>query len=294
MKIAAGTGEVRWLEVSDGRRLAWRYWPAEHCRGIVVAVHGIQSHSGWYAYSSQQLSAAGFSVCFADRRGSGLNGRERGHARHGMQLVNDLRMLCAEVLSEHPHGTPLHLLGLSWGGRIAAAAAALFPNEFSSLVLLYPGLFPLITPTWFQRLQLKLARHLEIVRHHIPIPLAEPALFTDDPAFQDFIADDPLALHTVSSSLLNAGRDLDEILQSGLSQFHAPTLVMLAANDQIIDNTATRNWLQKQALPNLKITEWPDAQHTLEFAANRDEIFKSLISWLSTQRCDFDARVLSK
>jgi alpha-beta hydrolase superfamily lysophospholipase len=280
MNAVAGTGEVHWVEASDGRRLAWRFWPAEHCRGIVLAVHGIQSHSGWYGYSSQRLSEAGFSVCFADRRGSGLNGRERGHALHGMQLVNDLRTLRAEVLSKHPPETPLHLLGLSWGGKIAAAAAALFPAEFSSLILLYPGLFPLFGPTWFQRLQLRMARQFEIVRPHVPIPLEAPSLFTDNPQFQDFIADDPLALHTVSSSLLNAGRDLDEILQSGLSEFHRPVLVMLAGGDQIIDNGATRKWLQKQALPDLKIIEWPNARHTLEFAANREEIFDSLIDWL--------------
>ena len=282
MSSPASDGEVRFVEASDGRRLAWRYWPAENCRGIILAVHGIQSHSGWYSYSSQRLSAAGFSVCFADRRGSGLNGRERGHARHGMQLVHDLRTLQKEVLSLHPPATPLHLLGLSWGAKTAAATAALFPHECSSLTLLYPGLFPLLKPTWLQRLQLRLARKLEIVRPYIPIPLEAPSLFTDDPRFQDFIAEDPLALHTVSSSLLNAGHDLDEILQTHLPAFHHPILVMLAGHDQIIDNTATRNWLERQPLKGLKIIEWPNARHTLEFAADREEIFDSLVQWLQT------------
>ena len=51
--------------VSDGRRLAWQKWPsaAASGRGYVVALHGIQSHAGWYEYSSRRLAEAGFEVC---------------------------------------------------------------------------------------------------------------------------------------------------------------------------------------------------------------------------------------
>lgn len=272
--------EIRRVPASDGRQLAFRHWQAADCRGIVLAAHGIQSHSGWYTYSSERLAEAGFDVYFADRRGSGLNGRGRGHAEHGMQLIHDLRTLRRAAVAEHPCGTPVHLLGLSWGGKIAAATAALFPDEFHSLTLLYPGLFPKLGPTWRQRLQLWLARTFEIVRPWIPIPLDNPALFTGDQSFQDFIADDPLALHTVSSSLINAGQDLDEFVRSHLRRFPGPILLMLAGDDQIIDNAATKAWLADQQLQQLTVVEWPGARHTLEFEPNRAEIFGRLTAWL--------------
>lgn len=273
--------EIRRVHASDARPLAFRHWQAAIHRGTVLAVHGIQSHSGWYSYSSERLAEAGYDVYFADRRGSGLNGRRRGHAEHGLQLIHDLRALRRIAVAEHPATSPLHLLGLSWGARIAAASAAMFPNEFSSLTLLYPGLFPKLKPTWRQRLQLQLARHLEVVRPYIPIPLEDPALFTADHGFQNFIAEDPLALHTVSSSLLNAGHDLDRIVQHHFSEFTKPTLVMLAEQDQIIDNAATNSWLSTLQHPRLTVTSWPGARHTLEFEHNREEIFRQLISWLN-------------
>jgi len=272
--------EIRRVQASDGRQLAFRHWPSAKCRGIVLAVHGIQSHSGWYTYSSERLAEAGFDVYFADRRGSGLNGRARGHAEHGQQLIHDLRTLRRTAVAEHPAATPLHLLGLSWGGKIAAATAAMFPDEFSRLILLYPGLFPRLQPTWRQRLQLQLARHFEVVRPYIPIPLEDPALFTADRTFQDFIADDPLALHTVSSSLINAGRDLDDLVLHQFSNFTKPILVMLAGDDQIIDNLATKNWLAGLQHPQLTLVDWPAARHTLEFEPKRAEIFDRLIEWL--------------
>lgn len=276
--------EIRRVHASDGRPLAFRHWQSSDCQGIVLATHGIQSHSGWYEYSSERLANAGFEVYFADRRGSGLNGRGRGHAEHGMQLIHDLRALRRIAVAEHASHTPLHLLGLSWGAKIAAATAAMFPDECNSLTLLYPGLFPKLRPNWKQSLQLRLARMLEISRPHIPIPLDNPALFTSDREYQSFIADDPLALHTVSSSLINAGRDLDAVIREKIRKFNRPTMLMLAGNDQIVDNDTTKHWLSKQHLPQLTVIEWPTARHTLEFEPNRAEIFDQLIDWLPHAR----------
>ena len=85
---------------SDGYRLKYRHWAPVNPRGIVIALHGIQSHSGWYDYSSRRLADAGFAVYFPDRRGSGLNGFQRGHAAHAMRLVNDVRALRELAINE--------------------------------------------------------------------------------------------------------------------------------------------------------------------------------------------------
>lgn len=271
---------------SDGYRLKFRHWAPENPRGIVIALHGIQSHSGWYDYSSRRMAEAGFAVYFPDRRGSGLNGFQRGHAAHAMRLVNDVRSLRQLAVDEHRCGDAathlsITILGLSWGGKLAAALAALYPTEFDRLILLYPGLVTRIRPTWYQLLQLNMARDLEIVKHHIPIPLEDPALFTQVPEWQSFIANDPLALHTVSSSFLNAGRELDRLLKIHASKIIHPTLLMLAENDAIIDNAAVRQRVNQFGTRKLKTQVYAAARHTLEFEPNREEVFGDLIEWLS-------------
>ena len=280
---------IREYIASDGYRLKFRHWAPENPRGIVIALHGIQSHSGWYEYSSRRLAEAGFAVYFPDRRGSGLNGLQRGHATHAMRLVNDVRSLRQLAVNEISCGTsgtssrlPITVLGISWGGKLAAALAGMFPAEFDRLGLLYPGLIAKIGPTWSQILRLNLARTFEIVKRHIPIPLDDPALFTQVPEWQSFIANDPLALHTITSSFLNAGRELDRLWKIYRLQIQLPTLLMLAENDAIIENTAVRHQVSQLGTHQLTVKVYPGARHTLEFEPNRDVVFDDLISWLST------------
>ncbi|MEJ7594374.1 MAG: alpha/beta fold hydrolase [Planctomycetaceae bacterium] len=277
---------IRSFTASDGYRIQFRHWKAPGPRGIVVALHGIQSHSGWYAASCQAMTDAGFDVYFADRRGSGLNGFQRGHAAHGMRLINDVRALATLARNEQQASSvvgsslPLIIMGISWGGKIAAAAAATFPKEFNGLAMLYPGLHTRICPNAWQRFRLNLARRFEITRIDIPIPLRAPELFTDTLEWQQFIANDPLALHTVTSSLLNAGRDLDRLIAERAADIQCPVLLMLAGRDRIIDNPKTRVLLTRFGTNHLTSVCYPDACHTLEFEPDRIAIFSDLTEWL--------------
>jgi alpha-beta hydrolase superfamily lysophospholipase len=121
---------------------------------------------------------------------------------------------------------------------------------------------------------------LEIVKHHIPIPLEDPALFTQVPEWQSFIANDPLALHTVSSSFLNAGSELDRIVRTHGVRIIQPTLLMLAEDDAIIDNEAVRQRVNQFGTRQLRTQVYAAARHTLEFEPNREEVFGDLVDWL--------------
>lgn len=269
----------RHIEASDGVRLHFRHWPALHPTGVVVALHGIQSHSGWYEYSSERMAESGQDVYFADRRGSGLNGKARGHADHGARLINDVRQLVRLARRERPN-LPITLLGISWGGKTAAALTATFPNEVDRLALLYPGLFPRLTPNRWQRFKLNFARRHDVRFADVRIPLDNPALFTSEPSHQEFIRNDPIALHFVTSGLLNAGRDLDLAIQSGIENIQQPILVMLAGEDQVIDNSATRQFVSRFPSESLSMHTYPAACHTLEYEPNRVAIVDDLVEWL--------------
>lgn len=283
---------IRQFTASDGYSITFRYWQAERPRGIVIALHGIQSHSGWYEASSRAMAEAGFDVYFADRRGSGLNEIDRGHAIHGWRLIQDVRALTALArLNDHSSNAshqslPVTVMGLSWGGKIAAATVALFPEEFSGLALLYPGLQPRIRPNAWQRFRLNLARRLEVTKSGIPLPLGDPALFTDSPKWRQFISDDALALRTVSSSVLNAGRDLDRLFALHANAIHCPTLLMLAGRDKIIDNARTKLCVCGLEIRHLTSIVYPEACHTLEFEPNRAAIFTELTDWLRQRHND--------
>lgn len=275
---------IRQFTTSDSYRLHFRHWKAAGpSRGLIIGLHGIQSHSGWYTWSSDRLAAAGYDVYFADRRGSGLNGRQRGHADHGMRLLNDVRQLIRFARREHATSElPLTLMAVSWGGKIAAALAATWPEEIDQLALLYPGLTPRLKPTRVQLRKLKLARRLDLRFKGVDIPLTDPQLFTGVAEHQQFIDEDPLALHRVTSGFLNSGRDLDDIIQTHCARITQPTLLMLAGHDQIIDNTATGQLVARFGAERQTVRRYPDAQHTLEFEPNRERFVSDVIDWLSS------------
>jgi alpha-beta hydrolase superfamily lysophospholipase len=249
----------------------------------VVALHGIQSHSGWYAWSSSRIVQSGCELFFLDRRGSGMNEPARGDAADADTLIDDLLLFLTNLRWEEQvtgKKIPLVVLAVSWGGKLATAATARRPDLVDGLALLYPGLRARVRATWWQQLQLSLAEQLGIRRKRVPIPLEDPALFTGEPGWQDFIRNDPLALRDVSVSFLLANRRLDRLLAECPRAIRQPVLLMLAGGDAIIDNPATRRYVESFAASDRTIHEYAGARHTLEFEPGRDAFAADLINWL--------------
>ncbi|MEX0717155.1 MAG: alpha/beta fold hydrolase [Planctomycetaceae bacterium] len=285
----AAESEVRVCVTSDGYRLHHHHWAAavRRPRGYVVALHGIQSHAGWYDYSNGRLAEAGYDVRFLDRRGSGVNEAARGHAPHGDRLINDVAQVLADARRERNRaapGAPVVLLGVSWGGKLAAAVAAKRPELVDALALLYPGIRPRIRPGWWQSLLLRLAEFHNYRYGLARVPLDDPRLFTSEPRWQWFIRDDPLALRQVTWGLLVAGNQLGRIAEKAPPRLRSPLLLMLAGRDRIIDTPAMRDYFEQIAAPRKRLIEYPEAAHTLEFEPDRDRFVDDLIDWLESVR----------
>lgn len=264
---------------SDGYRIHYRTWLPESnaAKAIVICHHGIQSHSQWYHWSSQRMAGSGFAVYFPDRRGSGLNSEHRGHADHADRLLNDTAQMIRIARRSHPD-IPVYLLGLSWGGK-TALTYAVERGGIDRLVLLYPGIVPFLRPRRYQKFLLWFARTHDVRHRRVPIPLRDPKLFTDVEEWQQFIEEDPLAIHEVTTGFLNSGQDLDRRCKLGNIN-RTPTMLIQAGRDQIINNRATEATVAR-CCPDLTTRLWPKAQHTLEFDSDRVEIFTDLINWMS-------------
>jgi acylglycerol lipase len=277
--------EILTYRALDGYRIHFRRWHPDRGEPTmrVVALHGIQSHSGWYDWSSQRLCEAGCEVSFLDRRGSGMNEPARGHADCQEVWLNDLLLFLSELrLEERLTGRkrPIVLMGISWGGKLATVAAARRPDLVDGLALLYPGLCARVQATRWQHMQLTLADRLGIRQKRVPIPLQDPALFTGQSAWQEYIRHDPLALHDVSVSFLLANRQLDRALAMCPKRIRHPVLLLLAGRDRIIDNAVTRAYVGQFATTELTVREYPEACHTLEFEPDRPRIVDDLLAWL--------------
>lgn len=260
--------------LSDGYGCRYRlYAPRGPRRGLVVYLHGIQSHGGWYQGSCEYLADAGWEVLFLDRRGSGLNETDRGDAPSYRRLVDDVAEVVASR-AERPF-----LVAVSWGGKLAVALEMMYPGLTAGMALLTPGLCPRVRPSFGQRLRIAVARLVSPTRR-FDIPLGDPELFTATPRWQAFIRDDPLSLRQATARFLVSSAFLDRALRLAPAEVRAPALLMLAGRDRIIDNERTRAYFGRFASEDKRVIEYGEAHHTLEFEPDPTPAFADLAAWL--------------
>ncbi|MBU6294696.1 MAG: alpha/beta hydrolase [Planctomycetes bacterium] len=261
------------LTASDGAPLnLWRTPARGTPSGSVLMLHGIQSHAGWYGPTRLVMAERGWETGFLDRRGSGRQTSGRGDTPNWMQLVDDIAVALKELTPR-----PRVLVGISWGAKVALATARKHAGLVDAVALIAPGLCPMVTLPWWQRLGILIKRLLN-PRALVDIPLSDPELFTSNPKWIKYLEQDRLCLHQATARFLVESAWLDSHLLSG--RWKLPSLVQLAGRERIIDNLATRRWVRKRLMGPRLILEYPRACHTLEFEDD-DSWRRDLLSWMA-------------
>lgn len=276
MPDASPDCSVELFIASDGYPLRYRRFdPAGMPKGHVVCIHGIQSHGGWYTHSCDRLRQAGYTVTFLDRRGSGLNVQDRGDTPGFRRLLEDL----AEFLRTGVKNTKPFLVCISWGGKLGAALQRYHPGLVAGLALVAPGFCPRIKTRIGDKIRIGWSRLVK-PRRYFDIPLNDPELFTAVPRWREFVRDDPLALRQATARFLVESVRLDGYLHVVPKHVTAPVLLLLAGQDRIIDNVATRRFVERFAAKDKEIIEYPSGHHTLEFEPDPEPFINDLIRWL--------------
>ena len=264
---------------SDGYRIHVAVWPAaEPVRGRVVMLHGVQSHGGWYHNLGRTLGEAGYETHFPDRRGSGANQADRGHAPSTARLVADIAERL-EQLRAQDRSLPIVLAGISWGGKLAVITAGEHPGLVDALALICPGLHPRVGVSRKERLAIAWSFFTNR-RKTFPIPLSDPALFTASAEGQAFIAADPLGLREATAGLLATSVFIDRKVRRMPPKVRQPVLLMLAGHDRIVNNPKTLAYFNTLASADRRLIEYPDGHHTLEFEPDPSAYARDLIGWL--------------
>ncbi len=267
------------VSLPDGYSAYGRYWSPQTCRGSILHLHGIQSHAAWYEVSARALCEAGYAVLQPDRRGSGRNQQQRGHAESSEQLLGDGRA-CLDELARRSGRSSSHVLGISWGGKMACAMYAHQPEGIDGLILVTPGLFPVVTVPAAEKFRIGLSM-LSNPSKHYDIPLNDPELFTADTNWQAYLRDDALQLHEATAGFFLASRRMDKVARRLPGAKPVPLLMMLAKDERIIDNVETTEFIRKMNWPDRKIITYENSRHTLEFDPDKDHYLQDLVGWLA-------------
>ncbi len=254
------------IQVSDGYSISCHHWQPSTTPALcrIMILHGIQSHAGWYAHLAENLVQHGIEVLMPDRRGSGANPIDRGHAASTHRLIDDLSEINVawNLRSDNPQ-LPF-LGGISWGGKLAAIAVSKLPETFAGLALIAPGLFASVRPPVITQFKIAVSALL-CPKKRFDIPLADASLFTSQPHWQTFIETDPVTLHQATARFFIVSRILDLRLRRIKKSLSLPILLQTAGADRIVNNKKIITYIS--SLPSLEksLIDYPGAHHTLEF-----------------------------
>ena len=247
---------------------------------MVVFLHGIASHGGWFAETAVDLDTQGVAVYAPDRRGSGRSGGPRGHLNRYERALDDVDEVVRLVSAEHP-GTPVFLAGSSWAAKLAVVYAAQRPSSLSGLLLLGPGLLP--------KVSLSRARQLVVVVGHLVAPTARlaipltPELYTTNPRYLDAIrADRRRLLKATTRFLWETGR-LDRRRRRAAAGLELPLLLLQGEDDAMMDVAGTRQWFSRLGVKDKTYRSYPGAGHTLDFEPDRSRYLADMLGWLSAR-----------
>ncbi len=267
------------LRLPDGYAAYARFWtPAVELKGAALYHHGIQSHCGWYESSARELAAAGYAVLQVDRRGSGQNDHDRGHADSAEQLIAD-SAAARDELRRRAGMDCYHLVGVSWGGKLAVAAYVAEPAGVQSLTLVTPGLFPKIGVSKPEMARIGFAMLYE-PRSLFDIPLNDPELFTTNLHWQDFFRRDESTMRQCSAGFYLASRRMDKIVARLNECPPVPIHLFLAGDERIVDNDRTERFFEGLRWPLTKTTSYPLARHSVEFEGDPNIYFRDLVDFL--------------
>src|SRR5215471_9805997 len=220
--LAVGAGITRVLEAGTGDR-------------VMICIHGIGSHAGWWRRNIQQLAAQGYRVIAPDLPGHGFAA-----ASPGWPLTIDgFRDFILQLADTLAADSPLLLVGHSLGGHVAAAVAMHKPDLISHLVLVAPtGIIAMGA----ERLRATQQRQSDLSREAIAAKLrfaiANPELVTEDWIEEDFrINNGPGAVSTLREVAAYLGSSLDDhVIGAGLAEFakRAPTLLVWGDADRSV------------------------------------------------------------
>jgi alpha-beta hydrolase superfamily lysophospholipase len=279
----AGRGaQSRTLTASDGVEISYLRWSSGRSPpwAVVVFLHGIASHGGWFAETAVDLGNRGVAVYAPDRRGSGRSGGPRGHLARYERALDDVQEMVRLVSAEHRE-TPIFLAASSWAAKLAVVYAARQPAPLAGLMLLGPGLLARVNLSRWRRLRVVVG-HLVTPTARLPIPLT-PELYTANPLYVELIRADPLRLLDATAQFFWETARLDRHRRAAATRLDLPLLLLQGEDDRMMDVPGTRRWFEDLSVADKTYRAYPGAGHTLDFEPDRGPYVTDVLAWLSAR-----------
>jgi len=272
------------FQSDDGLNIFTRSWhPEGRPRGVVMLVHGFNSHSGYYTWVADRLAADGLAVYALDLRGRGKSDGERFYVAKFEDYVNDLAKFIEMVKSREP-GLPVYLLGHSAGGVVSCVYALEHQEELAGFIC-ESFAFQVPAPDF----ALAVFKGLSHVAPHAHILRLKNKDFSRDPKAVAAMDQDPLIAHeTQPTQTLAEMVRADERLKKGFSTITLPLLILHGTSDKATRPSGSRFFYDNAASTDKTLKLYEGAYHDLLNDTDKTTVMADIKSWID-ERLDLTA-----
>jgi acylglycerol lipase len=261
----------------NGLRIFYRNWiPQAKPKGIVMIIHGLNSHSGYYQDFAAQLTKNGFQVYAMDLAGRGQSQGERYYIADYHDVFSDIDALM-DIAGAAVPLTPVFLFGHSAGGVFAAAYAVQKQYKLKGLIS-ESFAFKIPAPA-FALASIKFLAH---IIPHIRLVKLNNQDFSRDKSHVFKMNNDPLLENekqpakTMQQLLLAA-----QYLKRQMPAIQLPVLMLHGTADRATDPAGSKYFMKHASSSDKELKLYEGYYHDLLNDKHQGIIIGDILMWLN-------------
>jgi alpha-beta hydrolase superfamily lysophospholipase len=271
--------QEEYFEGTGGLRIFTRTWrPAGAPRGVVVLVHGFNSHSGYYTWVAEQLVGSNLAVYAVDLRGRGKSDGERFYVQSFSDYVSDVAMTVERAKAREP-GLPIFLLGHSAGGVVSCMYT--IENQENLAGFICESFAHQVPAPDFALAVLKGLSHVAPHAHVLKLKNED---FSRDPKVVAAMNADPLIEHEVQPTQTVAEMvRADERLKRDFPLITLPVFILHGTEDHATKPAGSQFFFETAGSSDKKLELYEGHYHDLLNDVGKEQVLGDIQGWIDAR-----------
>ena len=267
------------FEGVGGLKIFTRSWqPEGKTRGVVVIVHGLNSHSGQYLWVGEQFAAKDLAAYAIDLRGRGRSEGERYYVEKMEDYADDVATLVRIAKSENP-GLPVFVLGHSVGGVVSCVYALDHQSEIDGLIC-ESFAYDLPVP----EIALLFLKGLSYITPHTHVFTLKNEIFSRDPLVVDSMNNDPLIKgESQPAQIARVLVDAESRLNEEFPLIKLPVLILHGTADKATNPSGSQFFYDTTGSTDKTLKLYEGHYHDLLNDVGKEVVMADISDWIDAR-----------